>query len=156
MTVLAKISPKPSITPFTNGKNMLMDNEENKAQMRVLAGSVWSNIERVTDAVVAGRAAEAAVVVVVVVARCAGECGREGSGNDMEGKDDVGESTLSHGGESDGSPVLACCWPAGGAVRVGGAFELVDRGKFCYGHNTKQAREESSTIHVISTKGEGG
>jgi hypothetical protein len=107
---------------------------------------VWSNIARVTDAVVAGRAA-AAVVVVVVVARAAGECGREGSGNDMEGKDDVGESTLSHGGESDGSPVLAC-WSAGGAWRVGGAFELVVRGKFCYvrvrvrGHNTKQAKKK--------------
>lgn len=143
-TVFAKISPKPSITPFTNGKNMLMDNEENKAQMRVRAGSVWSNIERVTDAVVAGRAEAAAVVI--VVARGAGECGREGSGNDMEGKDDVGESTLSHGGESDGSPVLAC-WPAGGAVRVGGAFELVDRGKFCYvrsthGHNTKAGEKK--------------
>jgi len=85
---------------------------------------------RVTDAVVAGRA-EAAVVVVVVVSRGAGECGRDGSGNDMEGKDDVGESTLSHGGESDGSPVLACGPASGGAVRVGGAFELVDRGKFC-------------------------
>jgi len=133
MTVFAKISPKPSITPFTNGKNMLMDNEENKAQIRVRGGSVWSNIERVTDAVVAGRVEAAPVVIVVVaivVARGAGECGREGSGNDMEGKDDVGESTHSHGGESDGSPVLAC-WPAGGAVRVGGAFELVDRGKFC-------------------------
>lgn len=132
MTVFAKISPKPSITPFTNGKNMLIDNEENKAQTRVRAGSVWSNIERVTDAVVGGRAEAAPVVIVIVVAaaRCAGECGREGSGNDMEGKDDVGESMLSHGGESDGSPVLAC-WPAGGAGRVGGAFELVDGGKLC-------------------------
>jgi len=137
MTVFAKISPKPSITPFTNGKNMLMDNEENKAQIRVRTGSAGSNIESVTDAVVAGRA-EAAVVV--VVARGAGECGREGSGNDMEGKDDVGEFMLSHGGESDGSPVLAC-WPTGGAGRVGGGFELVDCGKFCHvrimhGHNT--------------------
>jgi hypothetical protein len=158
MTVFAKISPKPSITPFTNGKNMLMDNEENKAQMRVLAGNVWSNIERVTDAVVAGRAEAAAAVV--VVARGAGECGREGSGNDIEGKDDVGESTLSHVGESDGSPVLAC-WPAGGAGRVGGAFELVDRGKFCYVRadttNTKPTREKKSSRFTSSArKGRGG
>jgi hypothetical protein len=160
MTVFAKISPKPSITPFTNGKNMLMDNEENKAQMRVRAGSSWSNIERVTDAAVAGRAEAAAVVV---VARGAGECGREGSGNDMEGKDDVGESMLSHGGESDGSPALACR-PAGGAGRFEGVFELVDRGKFCHARtDTTQNRrgenkktKQSSTIYVISTKGEGG
>jgi hypothetical protein len=151
MTVFAKISPKPSITPFTNGKNMLMDNEENKAQTRVRAGSSWSNIERVTDAAVGGRAAAAAVVV---VARGAGECGREGSGNDMEGNDDVGERTLSHGGESDGSPALA------GAGRVGGAFELVDPGKFCYAtqgrEEKKRWKKKGSTVYVISTKGEGG
>jgi hypothetical protein len=149
MTVFAKISPKPSITPFTNGKNMLMDNEEKKAEMRVRAGSSWSNIARVTDAAVAG-CAEAAAAVVVVVARGAGECCREGSGSDMEGKDDVGESMLPHGGESDGSPVLAC-WPSGGAGRVWGAFELVDR---CYVRtdNTKAGEKKSSTIHVISTK----
>jgi hypothetical protein len=127
MIVFAKSSPKPSITPFTNGKNMLIDNEENKAQMRERVGSVWSNIARVTDAAVAGCEEAAVVAIVVVVARGAGECGREGSGNDIEGNDDVGESTLSHGGESDGSPVLA----AGGAGRVGGASELMDRGKFC-------------------------
>jgi hypothetical protein len=118
MTVFANISPNPSITPLTNGKNILIDNEEHRAQIRVLVGSVWSNTARVTDAVVAGRAAG------VVVARgackeCSGECGREGSGNDMEGNDDVGEeSTVSHCGESEG------------AGRVGGTFELVDRGRF--------------------------
>jgi len=102
-----------------------MDNEEKRAQMRVPAGNVWSKTARVTDAAAAGRAAG------VVVARgackgCSGECGREGSGNDMEGNDDVGEeSTFSHCGESDGSPVAAC-GPADGAGRVGGAFELVD------------------------------
>ncbi len=84
----------------------------------------------VTDAAVAGRAAG----VVTVAARGAGECGREGSSNDMDGKDDVGEEkTFSHGGGSDGSPVLACR-PADGAERVGGAFEAVgrNRGRFCY------------------------
>lgn len=49
-----------------------MDNEENRAQMRARVGSVGSNTARVTDAVVAGRAAG------VVVARgackeCSGE-----------------------------------------------------------------------------------
>lgn len=144
-TVFAKISPKPSITPFTNGKNMLMDNEEKKAEMRVRAGSFWSNIARVTDPA-------AAAAVVVVVARGTGECGREGSGNDMEGKDDVGESMLSHGGESDGSPVLAC-WPSGGAGRVWGAFELVDR---CYVRTDttqKQARKKS-TQYTSSARNE--
>ena len=126
---------------------MLIDNEEKKAHMRVRAGSVWSNIARVTDAAAAGRA-DAAEAAVVVVARCAGECGREGSGNDMEGKDDVGESTLSHGGESDGSPGLAC-GSVGGAVRVGGAFELVDRGKFCYVRtDTTQSRREKKVAHT--------
>lgn len=114
MTVFAKISPNPSITPLTNGKNILMDNEENRAQMRVRGGSAGSNTASVAAAVaVAGRAA------VVVVARgackgCSGEWGREGSGND-EGNDDAGEeSTFSHCGESIG------------AGRVGGAFELAD------------------------------
>jgi hypothetical protein len=50
MTVFAKISPNPSITPFTNGKKKLMDNEEHSAQKRVLGGSVWSNTARVIDA----------------------------------------------------------------------------------------------------------
>ena len=151
MTVFAKISPKPSITPFTNGKNMLMDNEEKKAQMRVRAGRVWSNIASVTDAVVAERVeAAAAVVVVVVRGWGAGECCREGSGNDMEGKDDVGESTLSHGGESDGSPVLVC-GPAGGAGRVGGAFELVDRGKSCFARDTAQHKTGEKKIATAYT-----
>jgi hypothetical protein len=146
MTVFAKISPKPSITPFTNGKNMLMDSEEKKAEMRVRAGRSWSNIARVTDAAVAGCAEAAAI------ARGAGECGREGSGSDMEGKDDVGESILSHGGESDGSPGLAC-WPSGGAGRVWGAFELVDR---CYVRTDttqKQARKKS-TQYTSSARNE--
>lgn len=147
MTVFAKISPKPSITPFTNGKNMLIDNEEKKAHMRARAGSVWSNIARVTDAAAAVRA-DAAGTAVIVATRGAGECGREGSGNDMEGKDDVGESTLSHGGESEGSPVLAC-GSADGAGRVGGAFELVDRGKFCYVRaDTTQSRREKKVAHT--------
>jgi hypothetical protein len=45
----------------------------------------------------------------------------------MGDKDDVGEITLSHGDESDGvCPGLPRC-----RAPRGGAFELVDRGKFC-------------------------
>lgn len=65
----------------------------------------------------------------------------------MEGKDDVGERMLSHGGESDGSPALA------GAGRVGGAFELADCRKFCYAR--QERKRKGNTIYVISTKGEG-
>ena len=72
MTVFAKISPNPSITPFTNGKNILMDNEENRAQMRARVGSVGSNTARVTDAVVAGRAA-GVVVAWGACKECSGE-----------------------------------------------------------------------------------
>jgi len=72
MTVFAKISPNPSITPFTNGKKKLMDNEEHSAQKRVLAGSVWSNTARVIDAVALdGVAAVDVIVIVVAVARAA-------------------------------------------------------------------------------------
>jgi hypothetical protein len=125
MTVFAKISPNPSITPFTKGKNILMDSEENRAQMRARAGSEGSNTARVTDAVAVG--GEVGVVVARGACKeCSGEWGSEGSGNDMEGNDDVGEdSTFSHCGEPDGSPVAAC-GPADGAGRVGGAFEPAD------------------------------
>ena len=68
MTVFAKISPNPSITPFTNGKSMLMDKEETKDQKRVLTGSVWSNTARVIEPAVAQLAAEVVSLVVVVVA----------------------------------------------------------------------------------------
>ena len=69
MTVFAKISPNPSITPFTNGKNRLMDNEETSAQKRVRTGSAGSNTARVIDAAaVVGRAAGVVVVVVVAAA----------------------------------------------------------------------------------------
>lgn len=66
MTVFAKISPNPSITPFTNGKSMLMDTEETKDQKRVLAGSVLSNTARVIEAAVALAAGVVSFVVVVV------------------------------------------------------------------------------------------
>ena len=110
-----------------------MDNEESSAQKRLLAGSVWSNTARVADAAVAGGAV-AGVVVRGGGWGCSGECGREGSGNDMDGNEDVGdEGRCSQFGESDGSPVAAVCAPADGAERDGGGtFELVDRGGFCY------------------------
>ena len=69
ITVFAKISPNPSITPFTNGKNMLIDSEETSAQKRVPTGSVSSNTARVAEA--AGAEWAAGVVVVVVRAACA-------------------------------------------------------------------------------------
>jgi hypothetical protein len=65
MTVFAKISPNPSITPFTKGKNILMDNEESNAQKRALAGSEESKTASVADAAIAGRGAGAVVVLVV-------------------------------------------------------------------------------------------
>jgi len=68
MTVFAKISPNPSITPFTNGKSMLMDNEETKDQKRVLTGSVLSNTARVIEAAIARLAAGVVSPVAAVVA----------------------------------------------------------------------------------------
>jgi hypothetical protein len=55
-------APKPKARALKrrNGSDGL-DNEEKRAQMRVRAGSLWSNIARVTDAAIAARA-EAAVV----------------------------------------------------------------------------------------------
>jgi hypothetical protein len=141
MTVFAKISPNPSITPFTNGKKKLMDNDEHSAQKRVLAGSVSSNTARVIDAAAPDWVAAVDVVVVVVVVAvaraavvgccccccCSGECGREGSGNDMDGNDEVGDDgKFSHCGESVGSPVLVLVPVV--AERRAGALELVGRG----------------------------
>ena len=67
-TVFAKISPNPSITPFTNGKSMLIDSEETKDQKRVLGGSVLSNTARVIEAAVPWLAAGVAFPAAVVVA----------------------------------------------------------------------------------------
>jgi hypothetical protein len=147
MTVFAKISPNPSITPFTNGKSMLMDSEETKAQKRVLAGNVLSNTARVIEPAVGWSAAAAAgvvllflVVIPVVAPRacegcCSGEWEREGSGNDMDGKEDVGEEgRFSHCGESVGSPVAAAVagLADGAPERLAGTFELVVPGWFCF------------------------
>ena len=62
---------------------------------------------------------------------------REGSGNDMDGNDDVGdEGRFSHWGDSVGSRVAAAAAGGGpefadGAGRFAGAFELVVPGWFC-------------------------
>ena len=53
MTVFAKFSPNPSITPFTNSKSMLMDSDETKDQKHVLTGSVLSNTARAIEATIA-------------------------------------------------------------------------------------------------------
>jgi hypothetical protein len=87
------------------------------------------------------------------LAKSAGECGREGSRNDMEGKDNVGEITLSYGGESDGS-VLACR----GAGRLGvgrlSSWTAVSSAKLhIHGHNTKQTRKSRT---YTSSAGEEG
>lgn len=119
-----------------------MDNEETKDQKRVLTGSVWSNTARVIEPAVAQLAAEVVSLVVVVVAGaawercCSGEWVREGSGNDMDGNEDVGdEGRFSHCGDSVGSRVAAATAGGGteladGAGRFAGAFELVVPGWF--------------------------
>lgn len=48
-TFLAKISPKPSMTPFTNGRSILMASEEKNAVTRVRVDSVGSKIARVAE-----------------------------------------------------------------------------------------------------------
>jgi len=48
ITFLAKISPKPNMTPLTNGRNILMANDERSASARVLAGTTEENIRGVT------------------------------------------------------------------------------------------------------------
>lgn len=48
MTFLAKISPKPSMTPFTNGRNMLMARDERRANARVLTGTLELKMRGVT------------------------------------------------------------------------------------------------------------
>lgn len=47
--VFAKISPNPSITPFTNGNSMLMANEERRAFIRVRVEREESKIIKVAD-----------------------------------------------------------------------------------------------------------
>jgi len=49
ITFLANISPKPSITPFTNGKNILIARDENSAITRVRVESEESNTESVSE-----------------------------------------------------------------------------------------------------------
>jgi len=48
-TLRAKISPKPSITPLTKGRNMLMAMEEMRARVRVLTVRVVSRMRGVTE-----------------------------------------------------------------------------------------------------------
>ena len=47
ITFLAKISPKPSITPLINGSNILIATEDKRALMRVRVDRVESNIASV-------------------------------------------------------------------------------------------------------------
>ena len=49
-TFLAKISPKPSMTPFTNGRNMLIVSEDTRAHARVRTERVPSKTASVVEA----------------------------------------------------------------------------------------------------------
>ncbi|ELU37331.1 hypothetical protein AG1IA_08640 [Rhizoctonia solani AG-1 IA] len=49
ITFRAKISPKPSMTPFTKGRNILIARDENRAMTRVRVGSDESKTERVSE-----------------------------------------------------------------------------------------------------------
>jgi hypothetical protein len=109
-------------------------------------GRLWSNIASVTDAAVVG----CAEVAVVVVTRGAGECGREGSGNDMEEKDGVGESTGSHVSKSDGS-VLACRPAVRCALGARLGSWLVDSSA-TYGRTQHNRQEKSSTYTSSARK----
>jgi len=76
-----------------------MDREVINAQTRVPLGRESSNTARVADAANGGGAGAAWGASV-----CSGECGREGSGNDMDGNEDVGDDgTFSQFGEPVGS-----------------------------------------------------
>ena len=82
------------------------------AQIRVPLGKLSSNTARVTDAAATGAG------VAEATARGAGECGREGSGNDMDGNDDVGDDdTFSQFGEPVRSAAAAAA-AAGGLCAV--------------------------------------
>lgn len=83
-TFLAKTSPKPSITPFTNGKSKLMASEARAAFIRV-------RVDR-----------EESKMTNVAVRDASSLCGTgEGdgeavrAGNDIEGKEEVGDERTS-------------------------------------------------------------
>lgn len=89
----------------------MTDKEVINAQIRVPLGKLSSNTARVTDAAATGAG------VAEATARGAGECGREGSGNDMDGNDDVGDDdTFSQFGEPVRSAAAAAA--AGGLCAV--------------------------------------
>lgn len=53
-TFRAKISPNPSMTPFTNGKNMLIAMDDTSATTLVRVDTFESNTVRVNDGGAAG------------------------------------------------------------------------------------------------------
>lgn len=96
-TSFANISPNPSMTPFTNGRSMLIAREEKRAVRRVLVDSELSNIVKVADSGAGGG----------TVCTCEGEGVSVRSGYVIDGKDDVTEAwTSSH--FEDSSPVSGC------------------------------------------------
>jgi hypothetical protein len=156
MTVFAKISPKPSMTPFTNGKKRLMDSDESNAKKRERTGSVSSNTARVVDAAVTGRVVGAAPGGATWGWGCSGEWGREGSGNDRDGNEDATEDgTFSQCGESVGS-VPAVPAAAEGAERDWWVPEVVvDPGTFDY--IMQRGNDKKLKAEIINvTEGGGG
>jgi len=94
-TFLAKISPNPSITPFTKGSSKLTAREEKKAVNRVRLESDASKIAKVSDTGPGWWW------------RSWGDLCSSWSGNDIEGKDDLTEGTSSHFCDSSVA-VLSC------------------------------------------------
>jgi len=84
-TFLAKISPKPSMTPFTKGNSRFTAREETKAIDRARLESDESKIAEVSDT---GAGSGATRHSWGGMSTC--------SGNDIEGKDDVCEGRSSH------------------------------------------------------------
>ena len=82
-TFLAKISPNPSITPFTKGRSRFTASDETNANRRVRVDNDESKIDRVTEA---GD---------FDVDGSAGGGGGVAS-NEMEGKEEAREGTSSH------------------------------------------------------------
>jgi hypothetical protein len=134
MTDFTKFSLNPSFTPSTNGISMSIDSEETRDQKRMLTQLVVKHGEGHRPVVpwLAATVVFPAAVVVAGDARegcCSGEWGNEGSGNDMDGNEDVGdEGRFSHCGESVGSRIAAAAAGrtglADGAGRFAGTFEL--------------------------------
>lgn len=110
-TFLANISPKPSITPFTNGRRRLTARDDTKAVTLVRVDKEESKMASVTETGGLG---------------AGGSFAREGvsacSGNANEGKDEVMEGTSSH--FCDSSVVVSGREGILGSLSAGGVAAL--------------------------------